>query len=215
MTTPIARVNHAIFLNWKIIALWCYAGFCHTSTWISHRYTYVPSLLNLLPTSTPSHPSMLSQSTGLCSLCHTENSQLLSILHVLCAVLSRWVTSDSAAPWTAAHQAPFPVGILQARILEWVAMPSSTGSSQPRDWTQVSLPFEPPEKSIYFTHESVSVSMLLSQFIPPSPSPTVSISLFSMSVSPLPPCELVHWHHLSRFHMHALVNEANICKNSH
>ena len=57
--------------------------------------------------------------------------------------------------------------------------------------------------------------MLLSQFIPPSPSPTVSISLFSMSVSPLPPCELVHWHHLSRFHMHALVNEANICKNSH
>ena len=29
-------------------------------------------------------------------------------------------------------------GILQARILEWVAMPSSRGSSQPRDWTQVS-----------------------------------------------------------------------------
>ena len=27
--------------------------------------------------------------------------------------------------------------ILQARILEWVAMPSSRGSSQPRDWTQV------------------------------------------------------------------------------
>ena len=29
-------------------------------------------------------------------------------------------------------------GILQARILEWVAMPSSKGSSQPKDWTQVS-----------------------------------------------------------------------------
>ena len=29
-------------------------------------------------------------------------------------------------------------GILQARILEWVAMPSSRGSSQPRDQTQVS-----------------------------------------------------------------------------
>ena len=26
-------------------------------------------------------------------------------------------------------------GVLQARILEWVAMPSSRGSSQPRDWT--------------------------------------------------------------------------------
>ena len=29
-------------------------------------------------------------------------------------------------------------GILQARILEWVAFPFSTGSSQPRDLTQVS-----------------------------------------------------------------------------
>ena len=29
-------------------------------------------------------------------------------------------------------------GILQARILEWVAMPSSRGSSQPRDGTHVS-----------------------------------------------------------------------------
>ena len=30
-------------------------------------------------------------------------------------------------------------GILQARILEWVAVPFSRGSSQPRDWTQVSF----------------------------------------------------------------------------
>ena len=30
-------------------------------------------------------------------------------------------------------------GILQARILEWVTFPFSRGSSQPRDWTQVSL----------------------------------------------------------------------------
>ena len=29
-------------------------------------------------------------------------------------------------------------GILQARIVEWVAFPFSRGSSQPRDWTQVS-----------------------------------------------------------------------------
>ena len=29
-------------------------------------------------------------------------------------------------------------GILQARILEWVAFPFSKGSSQPRDWSQVS-----------------------------------------------------------------------------
>ena len=35
-------------------------------------------------------------------------------------------------PWTVALQASLSMGILQARILEWVAMPSSRGSSQPR-----------------------------------------------------------------------------------
>ena len=58
--------------NWRMIALQYCVGFCRTSTWISHRYTYVPSLLNLLPT--PSHPSRLSQS----SLHHTANSHWLS-----------------------------------------------------------------------------------------------------------------------------------------
>ena len=39
--------------------------------------------------------------------------------------------------WTVACEAPLSMGILQARILDWVAMPSSRGSSQPRDQTQV------------------------------------------------------------------------------
>ena len=39
---------------------------------------------------------------------------------------------DGSLPGSSVH------GILQARILEWVAMPSSRGSSQPRDRTQVS-----------------------------------------------------------------------------
>ena len=43
-----------------------------------------------------------------------------------------------AISWTVACQAPLSMGILQARILEWVAMPSSKASSQPRDRTQVS-----------------------------------------------------------------------------
>ena len=43
-----------------------------------------------------------------------------------------------ATLWTVAHQAPLSMGILLARILEWVAMPSSRGSSQPRDRTCVS-----------------------------------------------------------------------------
>ena len=40
--------------------------------------------------------------------------------------------------WAVGRQAPLSMGILQARILEWVAMPSFRGSSQPRDQTQVS-----------------------------------------------------------------------------
>ena len=38
-------------------------------------------------------------------------------------------------PWTVACQAPLSMGILQARILEWVAVPSSSGPSQPRNQT--------------------------------------------------------------------------------
>ena len=39
---------------------------------------------------------------------------------------------DGSLPGSSVH------GILQARILEWVAMPFSRGSSRPRDWTWVS-----------------------------------------------------------------------------
>ena len=39
---------------------------------------------------------------------------------------------DWSLPGSSVH------GILQARLLEWVAMPSSKGSSQPRDRTHVS-----------------------------------------------------------------------------
>ena len=57
----------------------------------------------------------------------------------LSTVLSLPVVSDSLQPpWNAAHQVPLSVGILQASILEWVAIPSSRGSSQPRDRAQVS-----------------------------------------------------------------------------
>ena len=42
-----------LFLIERYIALQYCAGFCHTSTCISHKYTYAPSLLNLLSTSHP------------------------------------------------------------------------------------------------------------------------------------------------------------------
>ena len=51
-------------------------------------------------------------------------------------------------PRIVARQVPLSMGILQARILEWIAIPSSRESSQPRSPAlQVdSLPAEPPRK---------------------------------------------------------------------
>ena len=58
---------------------------------------------------------------------------------------SHSAVSDSAAPWTAAHGSSVH-GILQVRILEWVAFPFSRGSSQPRSpvLQADSLPSGPP-----------------------------------------------------------------------
>jgi len=58
------------------------------------------------------------------------------ICAVLCLVVQSGLTlcdpMDCSPPSSSVH------GIFQASILEWVAMPSSRGSSQPRDQTQVS-----------------------------------------------------------------------------
>ena len=52
---------------------------------------------------------------------------------------------DCSPPGSSVH------GILQARILEWVAIPLSKGSSQPRDRTQIS--FSSCTASRFFTTE--------------------------------------------------------------
>ena len=55
----------------------------------------------------------------------------------MCCVLSSSCLTLSN-PTNCSLPASLSMGILPARILEWVAMPFSRGSSQPRDWTQVS-----------------------------------------------------------------------------
>ena len=59
---------------------------------------------------------------------------LTSIVLVLVPQLYRTFcdSMDCSPPGSSVH------GILQARVLDWVAIPFSTESSQPRDWTQVS-----------------------------------------------------------------------------
>ena len=66
--------------------------------------------------------------SGTCSVC--------VCYAVLCLVTQLYLTLCN--PMDCNPQAPLSMGILQARILGWVAMPSSRGSSQPWDQTQVS-----------------------------------------------------------------------------
>ena len=96
------------------------------------------------------------QPWGLYALLHLPGASAPSThsLH-LCKVtqlcLTLWDPMDCSPPGSSIH------GILQAGILEWAAMPSSRGSSQPRDWTHIShfcctagrfFTAEPPGKSI-------------------------------------------------------------------
>ena len=66
--------------NWKIIALQCCVGFCHTTMWISCKYTCILSLIlcPILPPPPPSHPSRSSQSTVLSFLYYTAASLWIS-----------------------------------------------------------------------------------------------------------------------------------------
>ena len=56
---------------------------------------------------------------------------IVRVCSVVQSCLIIWNPVDHSPPGSSAH------GILQARILEWVAISSSRGSSQPRDQTQV------------------------------------------------------------------------------
>ena len=109
------KLLNLFIFSWRIIALQYCVGFCQTSTWFSHRFTYVPFLLKLPPQ--PTHLGCFNALVW----SHIANSHWLSVLHMVMYMLY--------------------------------------------------------------------VSMLLPPSIPPSlsPPPPVSMSLFSMSVSPLLP----------------------------
>ena len=73
---------------------------------------------------------------GLCILLCFSNNLLLDLLLWLCLVTQSCSTlcntMDCSPPGSSVH------GVLQARLLECVAIPSYRGSSQPRDQTPVS-----------------------------------------------------------------------------
>ena len=75
-------------------------------------------------------------SSSMILTCNLSSNSFNNDIYSLCLVAQS--CPPLCNPWTVACQAPLSMGILQARILEWVAMPSSRRSSQPRDRTKVS-----------------------------------------------------------------------------
>ena len=101
---------------------------------------------SLVPPSPPLYfsSSLASLSRGSCSFSTPLSTlQLVVVMLLTQSCLTLCDPTDCSPPDSSVH------GILQARILKWVAMPSSRGSSRPRDGTSVScfagrLGFSPP-----------------------------------------------------------------------
>ena len=80
-------------------------------------------------------------SSSICTLIYvllTMGEKRLYLKITVCVCVSHSVMSNPL--WSMDYSWPGSsvFGNLQARILEWVAIPSSRGSSPPRDWTWVS-----------------------------------------------------------------------------
>ena len=145
---------------------WYIIPYVYTHTWITPDYTALSleewlSDGSVYPNtcSISWYPSHSACEAGLYGTC-VVYSRMLQLLQ---SCLTFRDPMDYSPPASSVH------GILQARILEWVAMPSSRGSSQPReDQTQVSsvsciaggfFTTEPPRKpyGTYFLLNSMRI----------------------------------------------------------
>ena len=63
---------------------------------------------------------------------------ILYSMYIYCCCLITKSCLILCDPMDCSPPGSFIYGIFQARILEWIAIPFSRGSSQPRDWTQFS-----------------------------------------------------------------------------
>ena len=188
---------HFIFLinlNWRLITLQYCGDFCHTLTWISHGCTCVPPSWIPCPTS-PCTPS----------LWVVPEYQLTKTFQEFCIPLGDIIMETNNFFYNfyfyfillynivvvfAIHWHESTMGIHVSHILKPLLLSSP---SHPSGSSQCTSPEHPvscikPGLVIYFTYGSIHVSMLFSQIVPPSPSPTESKSLFFTSVCLLLPC---------------------------
>ena len=149
---------------WSIVDLKYCVRFCCAAKWISYMYINIHSFKNYFPTKVITEywdevPVLYSRS--LLIIC------IILYMRTLCAQScpTLYDPMDCSPPDPSIHE------IFPARILQWVAMPRSRGSSQPRDRTHVScmagrfFTDEPPGEA-HFIYSSVYISIPISQFIP-------------------------------------------------
>ena len=148
----------SFFFNWSIGDLYCCTSFSHCrakdtypfqvfplQVTIRHQWTWVwvnsgswwwtgrPGVLQFMGSQRVGHDWVTElNSTG--KTWDISNSTLGGLLFVLVAqsCLTLCNPMSCSPPGSSIH------GVLQARILEWIAIPFSRRSSQPRDWTWVS-----------------------------------------------------------------------------
>ena len=144
---PLNRMMAQPSSNWKFVNLQCLP---HEPVCCSLVANSCPALLRLhgqLPTRLLCPWNFPDKNTGVSShfllqrIFPTQDPHLLHCRRIL----YRWATWQLlnclglfATPWTVAHQAPLSVGFFLARLLDWIAISSSKGSSWPRAPTRIS-----------------------------------------------------------------------------
>ena len=113
----------------------------------------------------------------------------------------RWQPTRLPRPWDSPGQ---NTGVGCHFLLQCMKVKSESEAAQSCPTLSDPMDCSPPGSPVPGILQARVLSMLFSHFTPP-PSPTVSSSLFPMSVSPLLPCKWVHQPHLSRLHTYALI----------
>ena len=129
----------------------------HNSSWTLAKSLYKPlTEINLL------HKKITAESISYLNSVKHKNA-LCIFMHSSLLVFDPQKVRLFATPWTRSLTGSSLHGILQTRILEWVAISFSRGSSQPRDQTRSpafqadALTSEPPGKPPEMTRRPKSV----------------------------------------------------------
>ena len=108
-----------VIFNWMVIALQYCVGFCQTSTQTSHRFIYVPSLLNL--THLPPRPSSLGGYRALVCVSWVNSKFPLAIYFTygnvyVAMLLSPYIIPSTSSPAPAVSISLFHVSFAALQI---------------------------------------------------------------------------------------------------